>query len=315
MDRVDLLRVFVRIAASGSFSQAADQLGLTRPSVSLAMQQLEARLGTRLLHRTTRRVSLTPDGQTLLDRAQAVLADMEELEQQFRPSGVQVSGRLRVDVPSRIARRLIAPALPALLQRHPQLEIELGSSDRTVDLVHDGVDAALRVGQVGSGSLVARPLGQFALINCASPAYLAQHGTPQHPDDLAQHLAVDYLPAGGGRAPPWEWLHDGQPRTLALRSRVAANNVETYIACALAGLGLIQVPAYDVDEHLRAGELVRLMHDAEPAGMPVHLVYPHRRHRSQRLQVFLDWVQALLRPHLLNAPPIERGSDRSESGQ
>lgn len=299
MDRIDQLRIFLRIAACGSFSQAADQLGLPRASVSLAMQRLEQRIGVRLLHRTTRRVSLSPDGETLLERARALVADAEELEQQFRPVDLELGGRLRVDAPSRLARRLIAPALPGLLARHPQLAVDLGSSDARTDLVAEGIDCALRVGPLESSSLVARRLGAFELINCASPAYLARHGTPRGPDELDGHLAVDYRPPGRGRAAPWEWQSAGGTQQRAVTSRVSANDAETYIAFALAGLGLIQIPAHDVREHLARGELLRVMHDAAPAPMAVHLVYPHRRHLSRRLRVFSPWLERLLAPHVL----------------
>jgi len=298
MDRIDHLRIFVRIASCRSFAQAADQLGLPRATVSLAIQQLETRLGTRLLNRTTRRVGLTQDGEALLERAAAVLADMEDIEQQFRPAAGRAVGRLRVDVPSRIARRLIAPALPDLLALHPELHVELGSSDRAVDLVHEGVDCALRVGPLAASSLVARPLGEIELINCASPAYLARHGTPRGPQDLAAHEVVDYVSPTSGRSAPWEWVADGQTHTAQPRSRVSANNAETYIACALAGLGLIQIPAFDVQHHLHSGQLVALMPGARAAPMPVHLVYPHRKHLSRRLQAFMVWLEALMRPNL-----------------
>ncbi len=300
MDRIDHLRVFVRIAQCGSFTQAADQLGLPRASVSAAVQQLETRLCARLLHRTTRRVGLTPDGQALLERAQTLVSDMEELEQQFRPSRAGAVGRLRVDVPSRIARRLIAPALPDFFALHPGIELELGSSDRAVDLVHEGVDCALRVGALATSSLVARPLGSFVLINCASPAYLARHGTPDAPQALAAegHEAVHYALPAGSRHALWEWQDGDTSHTLALPGRVATNNVETYIACALAGLGMVQVPAYDVQDHLHNGALVEVLPQARPAPMPVHLVYPHRRHLSRRVQGFGAWLRDLLAPHL-----------------
>ncbi|MET3177018.1 UNVERIFIED_ORG: DNA-binding transcriptional LysR family regulator [Variovorax guangxiensis] len=294
MDRIDLLQVFVCVAETGSFTRAADRLGLPRASVSTAVQQLETRLGSRLLHRTTRRVGLTPDGEVMLERARALVADMEDMEQQFLPAHGQVSGRLKVDVPSRIARRLIAPALPEFFGRHPAIELELGSSDRAVDLVLEGVDCALRVGPMASSSLVARPLGRFTLINCASPAYLARHGTPRTPADLPQHIAVNYASPTSGRAAPWEWLRDGEIATLRMRSQVAANNAETYIACALAGLGLIQIPAYDVREHLAAGELVEVLPDARAEPLPVQLVYPHRRNLSRRMQAFAGWLETVL---------------------
>ena len=294
MDRIDLLQVFVRVAEAGSFTRAADRLGLPRATISTAVQQLETRLGSRLLHRTTRRVGLTPDGEVMLERARALVADMEDMEQQFLPGHGQVSGRLKVDVPSRIARRLIAPALPGFFERHPAIELELGSSDRAVDLVLEGVDCALRVGPLASSSLVARPLGHFTLINCASPAYLARHGTPRTPVDLPQHMAVNYASPTSGRAAPWEWQRDGETASLRMRSQVAANNAETYIACALAGLGLIQIPAYDVREHLAARELIEVLTDARAEPLPVQLVYPHRRNLSRRVQAFAGWLETLL---------------------
>jgi len=294
MDRIDLLQVFVRVAETGSFTRAADRLGLPRASVSTAVQQLETRLGSRLLHRTTRRVGLTPDGEVMLERARALVADMEDMEQQFLPARGQVSGRLKVDVPSRIARRLIAPALPDFFALHPAIELELGSSDRAVDLVLEGIDCALRVGPLANSSLVARPLGHFTLINCASPAYLQRHGTPRTPADLPEHVAVNYASPTSGRAAPWEWLRDGETSTLRMRSQVAANNAETYIACALAGLGLIQIPAYDVREHLASGELVEVLPDARAEPLPVQLVYPHRRNLSRRMQAFAGWLETVL---------------------
>lgn len=298
MDRIEHLRIFVRVAETGSFTQAADQLALPRASVSTAVQQLEARLGARLLHRTTRRVSLTPDGEALLERARALVADVEELEHQFRPGAQAVGGRLKVDVPSRVARRLVAPALPDFFARFPAIELELGSSDRAVDLVHEGVDCALRVGPLAASSLVARPLGRFTLINCASPGYLARHGTPRTPADLPQHLAVHYASPTSGRVAPWEWRRESEAVAVPMHGAVTVNNAETYIACALAGLGLIQIPAYDVREHLAAGELVEVLPAARAAPLPVHLVYPHRRHLSRRMQGFAAWLQALLAPHL-----------------
>ena len=176
MDQLDRYRVFVQVAEVGSFIRAANLLNLPRATVSAAVQQLEAGLGARLLHRTTRKVSLTPDGEILLERLRALLADSGEIEHLFRTQQHEVSGRLNVDVPSRIARRLIAPALPELLRRHPQLRIGLGCTDRAIDLVQEGVDCAVRVGRLHDSGLVVRAIGRLALVNCASPAYLREHG-------------------------------------------------------------------------------------------------------------------------------------------
>lgn len=305
MDRLDLLRIFLRIADSGSFTRTAEQLGLPRATVSVAVRQLETHLGVRLLHRTTRRVSLTPDGEALRQRAVGLVDDMAALERQFRPGGGELSGRLRVEAPSRIARRFIVPAWPYFLTRHPGIELELGADDHLVDLAREGVDCALRVGTLASSSLVARPLGAFEMINCASPAYLAHHGTPETPDELDAHRMIAYGQSSGARAGHWEWLENGQSRSRRMASRLSVSHVETYIAGALAGLGLIQVPRFDVREHLAAGELIEIMPAACPAPMPVHLVYPHRRHLPRRVQIFLDWIAELLAPHLRAVDPAD----------
>ena len=294
MDRIDLLRIFLRVGATGCFSQAADQLDMPRPTVTLAVQQLEARLGVRLMHRTTRKVALTMDGENLMERARLLVDDMQDLEQRYRPSGTGVVGRLRVDVPSRVARLVIAPALPTLFREHPDLELDLGSTDRAVDLVLENVDCALRVGNLADSNLVARPLGSFELINCASPDYLKTFGVPRSPEDLHAHKAVNYLSPSRGRAAGWEWLEAGKLHTLAMPCNVAVNNAETYIACALSGLGLIQIPLYDVRAHLAAGELVEVMPERRPPPLPVNMVFAHRAQLSRRTQVFMAWLGRLL---------------------
>lgn len=300
MDRLDQYRVFVQVADMGSFIRAAHVLELPRATVSAAVQRLEAQLGTRLLHRTTRRVRPTADGEQLLERVRPLLAELEEVDQLFHAGHRQVSGRFSVDMPSRIARRLVAPALPALLRQHPRLQLNLGSTDRAIDLVAEGVDCAVRFGTLHDSSLVVRPLGQVALINCASPAYLREHGEPLHPDDLSQgHACVGYAAPTTGRAVPWEYRGaDGGTRSLEVASRVVVNNAESYIAACLAGLGLIQIPRFDVQHLLERGLLVEVMPDWRAASMPVSLLYPDRRQRSRRFSVFLAWFEALMREHL-----------------
>jgi LysR family transcriptional regulator for bpeEF and oprC len=295
VDRIDLFRIFSRVVECASFTRAADTLGIPRSSVSAAVQDLEGRVGARLLHRTTRKVSPTQDGAAFYERCQRLIADVEDTENLFRQTGAEPAGRLRIDVPGRIGRLIIAPALPEFLDLHPQIDIDLGVTDRAVNLVEDSVDCVLRVGPLGDSGLIARPIGKLPLINVASPAYVERHGTPQSPDDLAGHWAVNYASPSSGRIEDWEWVEDGTLRTMPLRGRVTVNSAEAYIACCLAGLGLIQIPAYDVRRHVEAGELVELMprHQAEP--MPMTLLYPHRQHLSRRLQVFADWLERLLR--------------------
>ena len=299
MDKLDQYRVFVQVAEMSSFIKAAHALELPRASVSAAIHQLEAELGTRLLHRTTRQVRPTPDGLQLLERVRAFLAEAEDIDQLFQASQRKVSGQLRVDVPSRIARRLIAPALPGFLRRYPRLQVALGSTDRAIDLVQEGVDCAVRFGHLTESSLVVRPMGTAALINCASPAYLEEHGTPSHPDELTRgHWAVGYASASSGRELAWDSLAAGQPQSVRLPSRVLVNNAESYIACCEAGLGLIQIPRFDVQHLLDRGQLVEVMPGFRAAGMPVSLVYPHRRQRSRRLNAFIEWFEGLMQPHL-----------------
>jgi DNA-binding transcriptional LysR family regulator len=283
----------------GSFIKAAHALELPRATVSAAIAQLESALGTRLLHRTTRQVSPTADGLRLQDRLRELLVDAEEIDHLFVAGQRQVVGQLTINVPSRIAARLIVPALPELLVRHPRLQLALGSSDRAIDLVQDGVDCAVRVGKLTESSLAVRPIGRISLVNCASPAYLAERGVPTRPQDLADgHCTVGYASAVTGRKTPWSTIESGQEQQQDLPSLVIVNNAENYIACCKAGLGLIQIPRFDVQASLQTGELVEVMPQYRAAPMPMSLVYPHRRQRSRRLSAFVEWFETLMRPHL-----------------
>ncbi|MBO9653827.1 MAG: LysR family transcriptional regulator [Agrobacterium tumefaciens] len=299
MDRIDLFRIFTRVVDCASFTRAADTLGIPRSSVSAAVLELEGRVGARLLNRTTRKVSPTEDGSAFYERCQRLIADVEDAENLFRQTAAQPSGRLRIDVPGRIGRLVIAPALAEFLDLYPQIDISLGVTDRAVDLVEDNIDCVLRVGSLSDSGLIARPIGKLPLINVASPAYLERHGTPGAPQDLPRHWAINYASPSSGRVENWEWIEGETLHSVSMRGRVTVNNAEAYIACCLAGLGLIQIPAYDVRPHLESGELIEVMpnHRAEP--MPMTLLYPHRQHLSRRLQVFAEWLEVLLRRQLL----------------
>ena len=266
MDKLGQYRVFVQVAEMGSFIKAAHALDLPRASVSAAIQNLESAMGARLLHRTTRQVRLTADGVQLLDRVRLFLAEAEEIGQLFQASQRKISGRLSVDVPSRIARRLMAPALPGWLRRYPRLQLVLGSTDRVIDLVHEGVDCAVRIGTLQDSSLVAHPIGHIALINCASPSDLRELGVPGTPGDLTRgHWSVGYAAASTGRELPWEYLVSGAEQRVTIPSRVIVNNAENYIACCVSGMGLIQVPRFDVQHLLDRGDLVEVMPDFRAA--------------------------------------------------
>ncbi|WP_374309433.1 LysR family transcriptional regulator [Methylocella sp.] len=301
MDRIERFRIFARVVECASFTRAAATLGLPRSSVSAAVADLEAGLGARLLNRTTRKVSTTQEGEAFYERCLRLLADVEEVENLFRHDGAGVAGRLRVDVPGRIGRLVIAPALPELLARHPALDVDLGVTDRAVNLVEDRVDCVLRVGPIEDSSLVGRRLGELGLVNVASPAYLAQRGVPRSPDDLSGHLAVNYASPSSGRVEDFEWVEGGERRALAMRARVTVNSAEAYIACALAGLGLIQIPAYDVRGHIASGELREVMPDHRAAPLPMSLLRLRSRRFSRRLEVFADWLEAVVRRDLTSS--------------
>lgn len=298
MDRLELLRIFMRVVDSASFTRAANTLDLPRSTVSSAIRQLEERVGARLIHRTTRQVSATHDGLAFYERCQHLLIDYEEAESLFRAAHTHLHGKLRIDVPGRIGRRIIAPALPEFFARHPDIEIELGVTDRAVDLIQESIDCALRVGPLSDSTLIARKIADLGLVNCASPAYLEANGTPRKIADLDRHFAVNYASPATGRIEEWEWVEKGTIRTRPMRAKVTVNNAEAYIACCLAGLGLIQVPAYDVADHLASGRLVEIMTRHKAAPMPMHIVYSHRQHLSRRLKAFVDWMTDLLQQRI-----------------
>lgn len=294
LDRIDLFRVFVHVVDAASFTRAADRLGLPRSSVSAAIRELEERMGARLLNRTTRHVSATPDGAAFHERCVRLLAEVEETEGFFRSVDARPAGRLTVDVPGRIGRLVLVPALPDFLALYPGIELTLGVTDRAVKLIEEQVDCALRVGPLEDSALIARRIGALELISCASPAYLARHGAPASIADLDRHRAVLYASPTTGRVEEWEWIERGAARTRPVAGDIVVNGAEAYIACALAGLGLIQIPVYDVRDHLARGELVEVLPAHRPAPLPMTLLYPHRRHASRRLRAFMDWVTPLL---------------------
>ncbi len=294
----DDLRVFIRVAERASFSVAAEQLGLPRATVSTAVQRLESRLGARLLQRTTRRVQLTADGQTLLERAQDLLADLDELQGLFLSDAAPLAGRLRVDMPLGVARAKVLPAIDGFLARHPGLQVEVCSTDRRVDPIADGFDCVLRVGTLGADGLVARPLGELPMASIASPAYVARWGRPDSlqalGDPAAGHHQVLYRPNAGQRPVPFEVLDDeGRAQVLDLPGRVTVDNSEAWLAACEAGLGIVQIPRWRAQDLIDAGRAIEILPDHPPPPMPVTLLYPHRRHLPRRVRVFMDWLAGL----------------------
>jgi LysR family transcriptional regulator, regulator for bpeEF and oprC len=296
MDKLRAMHTFALVAELGSFTKAANALQLPNASVSTLVAQLEAHLQTKLLARTTRRLSLTDDGAAYFDRVQRLLTDVDELETQLRGAHTSPRGRLRVDVPAAAGRHVIASALPSFFAKHPDISIDLGSSDRPVDVVMEGVDCVIRGGTVHDESLVARKLGAFEVITCAGPSYLKQHGTPLTVEDVqSQHVAVNFFSAKTGKVFAFDFEDaQGGKTSFQLAHQVAANDADTHVALACSGLGLAQLPLTRyVNNLLKEGSLVQVLPQLSAGQLPLYVMYPRNRHLSARLRVFVDWVTAL----------------------
>jgi len=293
MDRFQAMQVFTRVVDANSFTAAADSLGLPRTTVTTAVQNLERHLQVRLLNRTTRKLSLTPDGAAFYERCVSILADVEEAEASFRDVARGPKGRLRIDVPPSIGRLILIPSLCDFHTRYPDIELVIGMSDRPVDLVQEAVDCVIRVGELQDSSMVARRIGTFRSVTCASPEYLARHGEPRTIDELKHHHAVHYFSSRTGRTIDWDFIVDGVATDIKVNGVVSVNDAEAYVACGLQGFGLIQPPRYMVHRHLESGELREVLTRWSPSPMPISAVYLHNRHLSPKVRAFVDWVAEL----------------------
>jgi LysR family transcriptional regulator, regulator for bpeEF and oprC len=296
MDRLIAMQTFALVAELASFSKAAEALQVPNATVSTRISQLEAHLQVKLLLRTTRRLSLTEDGAAYLERAQRLLQDLEELESRVTGDVAAPKGRLRIDVPAAAGRHVLAPHLPDFFKRYPGITLDIGSSDRPVDLVTEGVDCVIRGGAVHDEQLVARKLGAFEVITCASPDYLKQHGLPKSPADLqgGKHMAVNFFSAKTGRAFAFDFEKDGQASEVMLPHHASANDADTQMALCLQGLGLMQYPRTQLLQGLLdSGELVQVLPGWSAGSLSLYVMYPRNRHLSARVRVFVDWVVAL----------------------
>jgi DNA-binding transcriptional LysR family regulator len=300
LNTLEAMQIFVRVAEQASFTRAAESLGLLKATVSVAVRQLENSLGTRLLHRTTRKVQMTLDGQAYYERCKELLSELDSLQTMFQQSGAALRGRLRVDMPSGLARLHVIPRLPEFLKAHPQIEIEFSSTDRLVDPIAEGFDCVLRAGAPRDPQLIARPLGHLIFINCASADYLRRRGTPQILADLAQHELVHYVTTLGTKSLGFEYPEAGKYLFMPMSGPVVVNNSDAYNAACLAGLGLIQAPEIGVREHLARGDLVEVLPQLRPEPMAVSLLYAHRRNLPKRVRMFMDWIAEVLRPVLVH---------------
>lgn len=291
MDRLQWMQIFARVVEMHSFSRAAESLSLPSSRVTRAVKDLEAFLGVRLLQRTTRHLSLTPDGMMYYDHCRRLLADLEAVEASFPGSAGQPRGRLRVDMTLSLARLVVLPAIKDFQTRFPDVELTLTVSDRTVELVQEGIDCVIRAGTPeDSPTLVARRIGVFDWVTCASPAYLLEHGAPRSLDDLARHHAVGYLSSRTARPLDWHFVVDGEQRSVRMQERLIVNDTDAYVACGLEGLGVIRAGSYMVLEHLISGRLRRVLSDYPSPAVPLSVLYPRNRHLSPTVRAFVDWV-------------------------
>lgn len=299
MDRFDALQAFVQVVECGSFTKAARALDVSRTTVTQLVQQLEARVGTRLLHRTTRQVRVTDDGAAYYERVVRLLADLEDADASLADAAGAPKGRLRVDVPSPLARLVLVPALAEFCARYPDIQLDLGASDRLVDVVGDSVDCVIRGGPLPDSSLVARRVGTLPMGLYAAPAYLQRCGPPGHPQALlaAPHRLVHYLRWRSGKAVPMVLSHAGETVELGGRRTLALDDGNAYLAAGVAGLGVIGVPRYMAEPHVARGELAPLLPQWQMAPLPLYAVFAPRRHVGARLRAFLDWAGAVLSRH------------------
>jgi DNA-binding transcriptional LysR family regulator len=298
MNQLEAMHIYVRVAELASFTRAADSLGIPKASASTAVQQLESQLGTRLLHRTTRRVQMTQDGQAYYERSKDLLSDMDELQSMFQQGGQSLRGRLRVDMPSGLARNLVMHRLLEFLDAHPRIELELSSTDRRVDLVREGFDCVVRVGSLGDSNLIARPLGHLRVINCASPGYVLRYGMPRTLADLANHRMIHYVSTLGAKSDGFEYPDGDGYANLPMPGALTVNNVEAYEAACLAGLGIIQAPEIGMRRHLAEGSVVEVLPPFRAEPMPLSLLYANRRNLPKRVQEFMAWMARILAAYI-----------------
>jgi DNA-binding transcriptional LysR family regulator len=294
MDQLQAIRAFARVVEAGSFTKAADTLGMPNASLTKSIQALEAHLRVKLLLRTTRRVSVTPEGAQYYEKTQRLLKELDDVDASFSAAQTRPRGHLRVDMGSSIANLVLLPALPAFLARYPDIRIDLGVSDKHVNLIGDNVDCVIRGGELTDLSLVGRQIGSASWVTCATPAYLREHGTPQHPSELEEgHAIAQYLSTRTGRGIPLNFARRGERVEVAGGRSVGVNESNAHIAAGVAGLGIIQTFKYAAAPYIESGALVPILEKWQPERYPFYVVYPSNRYVSNRLRVFIDWAADL----------------------
>ncbi len=290
-NQMQAMRVFVRVVEAGTFTKAADSLRIPKPTVTKLVQALENHLRIKLLNRTTRRVTVTPDGSAYYERVVRLLGDLEDIESSITHAKERPRGRLRIDAGAAISSFVILPALPTFLAKYPDIHLECGVSDRPADLIGDNVDCVIRGGPLLEPSLVARHIGDLRWMTCATPEYFGAHGKPTHPTDLESgHVLAAYFFPRSGRLRPLSFQRDGKRLEVSPGLRIAVNDSSAHLASLRAGLGIGQLLSFMVSASGATDELVPVLPEWQPEPMPVHVLYPANRHLSTKVRVFIDWI-------------------------
>lgn len=312
MDKLQAMTLFARVVDTGGIARAAESLGIPNATATTLIQKLEASLGVKLLNRTTRRVSVTADGAAYYTRVSGILAEIREAEEALSQHSSAPRGRVRVDVPTLVARSVIVPALPRFFAQYPQIELALACNERHFDLMSEGIDCALWIGEIDDTSLVARPVGFLYFATCAAPSYLREHGAPAHPRDLAEHRCINHFSPRTGETVEWVFSKHGERVRAVFPGHLALEDENSYVTAAEAGLGIAQMPAFVVKEAMERGALDLVLAEWFPEPSPLNVVYPQSRHLSRRVRVFVDWLTSLISEHdgiqlrstLPHTPPV-----------
>ncbi len=300
MNKLQAMEVFVQVVDAGGFTKAADNMQLPKATVSTLVQSLELALDVKLLHRTTRQVSVTSDGAAYYERCLRILSDVREAEESLSSSRASPSGRLRVDTSTGIAADIIIPALPSFFARYPDIDLYLGCSDRPVDLIEEGVDCAIRGGSLADSSLIARRVGVLNFVTCATPAYLDKHGRPVHPSELANHQCGNYFSSKTGKTYDWDFSRGDEVIQMPTPASLAVNDTKAYMSAGMAGLGIMQMAGFVAAPLIESGALEQILVEWTSSPLPMHIVYPQNRHLSAKVRVFVEWIAELFaqQPHL-----------------
>ena len=300
MNKLQAMEVFVQVVDAGGFTRAAENMQLPKATVSTLVQALEQALQVKLLHRTTRQVSVTSDGAAYYERCLRILSDVREAEESLSNNRISPSGRLRVDVSTAMASQILIPALPDFFERYPDIRLDLGCSDRPVDLIEEGVDCAIRGGELPDSNLIARRIGVLHFATAATPAYFARHGRPRHPNDLAEHRCINYFSSKTGKTMDWDFVRGDETLFIPVTACLAVNDSTAYHSAGLQGLGIVMMPHYMLDPLVASGQMEITLAEWTSAPLPINVVYPQNRHLSAKVRVFVEWIADLFlsHPHL-----------------